>query len=103
VPEFGEGTAGGVERRAVSRWSRRDCGHAVGTAEMYWDSITVQSSLTGRVSLGTIPALETPGYCHTSLRDVILSTTHLYFVENLKTVFDLNVSPGFRVVLGKSG
>jgi len=26
-----------------------------------------------------------------------------YFVENLNTVFDLNVSPGFRIVLGKSG
>jgi hypothetical protein len=26
-----------------------------------------------------------------------------YFVENLNTVSDLNVSPGFSVVLGKSG
>jgi hypothetical protein len=26
-----------------------------------------------------------------------------YFAENLNTVFDLNVSPGFRIVLGKSG
>jgi hypothetical protein len=49
------------------------------------------------------PALETPGYCHPSLRDVILSTSHAYFVENLNTVFDLNVSPGFRIVVGKSG
>jgi len=28
---------------------------------------------------------------------------HSYFVENLNTVFDLNVSPGFKIVLGKSG
>lgn len=27
----------------------------------------------------------------------------VYLVENLNTVFDLNVSPGFRIVLGKSG
>ena len=26
-----------------------------------------------------------------------------YFVENLNTVFDLNASPGFKIVLGKSG
>jgi hypothetical protein len=27
----------------------------------------------------------------------------IYFVENLKTVFERNVSPGFRIVVGKSG
>jgi hypothetical protein len=26
-----------------------------------------------------------------------------YFVENLKTVFEWKVSPGFRMVVGKSG
>jgi len=26
-----------------------------------------------------------------------------HFAENLNTVFDLNVSPGFKIVLGKSG
>ena len=33
----------------------------------------------------------------------ILDRRSIYFVENLNTVFDLNVSPGFKTVVGKSG
>lgn len=34
---------------------------------------------------------------------VVLALTKSYFAENLNTVFEWNVSPGFKIVLGKSG
>lgn len=53
----------------------------------------------GRVPLWmNYPALETLGYFRMSPR-----TSRIYFVENLKTVFSWKVSPGFKIVLGKSG
>jgi hypothetical protein len=35
--------------------------------------------------------------------DVLPIFLELYFAENLNTVFCRNVSPGLRIVLGKSG
>jgi hypothetical protein len=57
--------------------------------------------------------LETPGYCQVSLPGRNLTRSPLkqiggnrcpsYFAENLNTVFDRNVSPGFKTVDGKLG